>query len=476
MNLWTGICKLSAGRKITALLLTFSILTGSGYSVYASKIEEAQGKKEDAENLKEEAQESLAEINNQIDSIHEAQSGLQQEMEAYDEQLMVLLTDMELLDADIEDKQAQIEEAEADLAVAKDEEQAQYEAMKTRIQYMYENSDNNLFSAMVGSKNITDLLNRVEYVSRVYDYDRDMLASYQEIVQEVEDLTIQLADEMAEMEELQINYQEQALALEDLINEKSIEIAAFDEQLKDAKMLAGQYAETIKQQNKIIAKQEAAIEAEIAAEEARKAAEAAAAAAAENAEDGTESTTAGNTDDGTGGSTESTATGNTGTDVADNSETPGNTTGDDSDTGSSSETPDTDTDTGSLTGLTDTELNPAYTTSVSGSDVVKYASQFVGNPYVFGGTSLTEGCDCSYFVMACFKEFGIYLPRSSYAMQSKGNAVSYSCAKAGDIICYPGHVAIYMGDGKIVHASSPSKGICYGSATYRTISTIRRVL
>lgn len=468
MNLWTRICKLSAGRKVTALLLSFSILVGSGYSVYASKIDEAQEKKEDAENLKEQAQESLDEINSQIDSIHAAQSGLQQEMAEYDTQLMALLTDMELLDADIEDKQAQIEEADADLAAAKVEEQTQYEAMKTRIQYMYENSDNNMFSAIIGSESITDLLNRVEYVSRVYDYDRDQLAAYQEIVQEVEDLTVQLADEMAEMEELQINYQEQAVALENLIDEKSKDIAAFDEQLKDAKKLAGKYAETIKQQNTIIAKQEAAIEAEIAAEEARKAAEAAAAAAAaENTEDGT-------------GSTESTAAENTGTDVADNSETPGNHTGDDSNTGSSSsETPDADTGdsgTGSSTGLTDTELNPAYTTSVSGSDVVKYASQFVGNPYVFGGTSLTEGCDCSYFVMACFKEFGIYLPRSSYAMQSKGNAVSYSCAKAGDIICYPGHVAIYMGDGKIVHASSPSKGICYGSATYRTISTIRRVL
>ena len=473
MNLWIKILKSGAGRNMTALLLTFSIFAGSGYSVYASKIDKAQEKKEDAENLKEEAQESLDAINSQIDSIHAAQSGLQQEMEAYDAQLMGLLTDMELLDADIEEQQTRIEEADADLVVAKEEEKTQYEAMKTRIQYMYENSDGNVFAAMIGSKSITDLLNRVEYVSRVYDYDRDQLAAYQEIVQQVEDLTIQLADEMAEMEELQLNYQEQALALETLIDEKSGEIAAFDEQLRDAKKLAGQYAETIKQQNKVIAKQEAAIAAEIAAEEARKAAEAA--AAAEDTE-GTSQTTAG---DGSEGSTE--------IEVADNSEITQDNAGENSDTesgnGSDSDTGNnneadsgTGDDNSSSTGLTDNELNPAYTTNVSGSDVVKYACQFVGNPYVFGGTSLTEGCDCSYFVMACFKEFGIYLPRSSYSIQSKGNAVSYSCAKAGDIICYPGHVVIYMGDGKIVHASSPSKGICYGSATYRTITTIRRVL
>ena len=127
---------------------------------------------------------------------------------------------------------------------------------------------------------------------------------------------------------------------------------------------------------------------------------------------------------------------------------------------------------GSLTGSS----NPSYSTSVSGQDVVKYASQFVGNPYVYGGTSLTNGCDCSYFTQACFGHFGISLPRTSYAQRSSGQAVSYANAKAGDIICYAGHVAIYMGDGKIVHAANSRLGICYGSATYRTIVAVRRVL
>lgn len=120
--------------------------------------------------------------------------------------------------------------------------------------------------------------------------------------------------------------------------------------------------------------------------------------------------------------------------------------------------------------------NPNYSTSVSGQDVVNYASQFVGNPYVYGGSSLTNGCDCSYFTMACFGQFGISLPRTSYAQRSSGQAVSYANAKAGDIICYAGHVAIYMGNGKIVHAANSKLGICYGSATYRTIVAVRRVL
>ena len=120
--------------------------------------------------------------------------------------------------------------------------------------------------------------------------------------------------------------------------------------------------------------------------------------------------------------------------------------------------------------------NPGYSTSVSGQDVVNYASQFVGNPYVYGGSSLTNGCDCSYFTMACFGHFGISLPRTSYAQRSSGQAVSYANAKVGDIICYAGHVAIYMGNGKIVHAANSKLGICYGTATYRTIVAVRRVL
>ena len=120
--------------------------------------------------------------------------------------------------------------------------------------------------------------------------------------------------------------------------------------------------------------------------------------------------------------------------------------------------------------------NPGYSTNVSGQDVVDYACQFVGNPYVYGGTSLTNGCDCSYFTKACFGHFGISLPRTSYAQRSSGQAVSYANAKAGDIICYAGHVAIYMGNGKIVHAANAKNGICYGNATYRDIITVRRVL
>lgn len=114
------------------------------------------------------------------------------------------------------------------------------------------------------------------------------------------------------------------------------------------------------------------------------------------------------------------------------------------------------------------------TRSGSGQDVADYALQFVGNPYVYGGSSLTNGTDCSGFTMSVYKKFGISLPHSSSAQRSYGKGVSYSDAKPGDIICYSGHVGIYIGNGKIVHASTPSSGIKVSTATYKKILTVRR--
>ena len=116
------------------------------------------------------------------------------------------------------------------------------------------------------------------------------------------------------------------------------------------------------------------------------------------------------------------------------------------------------------------------TGSGSGSAVVNYACQFVGNPYVWGGTSLTNGADCSGFIMSVYAHFGVSLPHSSSAMRGVGREVSVSDMQPGDIVCYSGHVAIYMGGGQIVHASSPSTGIkISGNVHYKTILTVRRI-
>lgn len=112
----------------------------------------------------------------------------------------------------------------------------------------------------------------------------------------------------------------------------------------------------------------------------------------------------------------------------------------------------------------------------TGQAVVDYACQFIGNPYVWGGTSLTNGADCSGFVQSVYKHFGITLPRTSGEMRSSGRGVSYSEAIPGDIVCYDGHVGIYMGDGQIVNAINSRKGIGILPATYTNIITVRRLI
>ncbi|MBQ8822464.1 MAG: C40 family peptidase [Lachnospiraceae bacterium] len=122
--------------------------------------------------------------------------------------------------------------------------------------------------------------------------------------------------------------------------------------------------------------------------------------------------------------------------------------------------------------------------NASGSDIgkkiAKYACQYIGNPYVYGGTSLTKGADCSGFTYRVYKDFGYTLDRTSYAQRSNGKEVAYKDAQPGDLICYSGHIGIYIGGGYIVHASNskpyPRGGIKVNKATYRTILSVRRIV
>lgn len=128
-------------------------------------------------------------------------------------------------------------------------------------------------------------------------------------------------------------------------------------------------------------------------------------------------------------------------------------------------------------GVEENELPETEAAAITGEDIVEFALQFVGNRYVYGGTSLTKGTDCSGFVMRVYEQFGYKLPRSSYSQRSAGVKVSPEDIQPGDIVCYSGHVAIYIGNGKIVHASNARDGIkVTDDYTYRRVVSIRRVL
>lgn len=110
-----------------------------------------------------------------------------------------------------------------------------------------------------------------------------------------------------------------------------------------------------------------------------------------------------------------------------------------------------------------------------GVDLVNYAKKFLGNPYVYGGTSLTRGTDCSGFVMSVYAHYGVSLPHSSYSMRSVGYKVSIKDIQPGDIVCYSGHVGIYAGNGQIVNAINEQKGIGMSNLNSRTVITVRRI-
>ena len=125
----------------------------------------------------------------------------------------------------------------------------------------------------------------------------------------------------------------------------------------------------------------------------------------------------------------------------------------------------------------DTYAAPSISGSGLGADVAKYACQFVGNPYVYGGSSLTNGTDCSGFVMSVYGAYGVSLPHSSRADRSVGAEVEGGLANAqpGDIVCYSGHVALYIGNGQIVHASTSKTGIIISNASYKDVLAVRRI-
>lgn len=429
-------------KRILWIAMSLVMIFTNVVNVSASPISDAKNKKKDAEK-------KLNAINEDIEDIEDQKEDLEQEAEEYEQQLVDLLVTIQIINHDIENKEDEIETAKAEYEVALAKQEKQQWAMNKRIKYMYEKGDMNYMQILLESKKFSDAVNKSTYSEKLYAYDRYQLYLYEQTKEEVIEKQKALDEDMAELEEIKLDAVSQEEELQLLVDEYSENIENFEEQLSGAKEKASQYKEQIQKQSEQIKALEA--------EEQRKALEAAKKKAEEEAKRKAEEEARRKAEE--EASAKVNEEGSNSEESSDN--------GDNNDEGNSSgsENSDGGSSGGSSSGG-----------SAKGQEIANFACQFVGNPYVPGGTSLTEGADCSGFTMAVYNNFGLSLPRSSYAQAGYGREVSYSEAQPGDIIYYGGHVGIYIGNGLIVHASTQATGIKISNALYRSIITVRRIV
>ncbi len=370
-------------NNFIAGLLVGALLIGTPYAAEQYLATSAQEKKEEAE-------ENLETVETEIEEIESQQEDVEAKLSEVRGKLSRLIEQQNQLRMEIEGTQASIEQTKMDLELAKADALHQYELMKIRIRYMYENStSDNVWAALLESDGITDFLNRMEYITTIHNADRELTEQYKETVAFVEEQERQLLMKMDELLVKQEAFLGQQAEIEYMIADLEDARSEFADALAAAEAQAEEYRDTIEKQNEIIRQEQA-----------------------------------------------------------------------------------------------ENYTPPTYEggQNISGIDIVKYAVQFVGNPYVWGGNSLTEGCDCSGFVHLVYKHFGYKTVRYSMSFLYEGVPVSREDVRPGDIVVYAmkrgiGHVAIYAGNGKIVEAQSASAGITANrSIDCREIVGIRRII
>lgn len=398
-------------KRILCLILAVAMVFGNGFYTLAASVGEVQKKQNETQN-------KLNEINKSISAIESKKKQISSELSHLNEDLVETMLGLELLEADLESKQIEIDKAQDEYERLKHLEEQQYEAMKLRIQYMYEKDTMDYIAMIFETKSLSDLVNRTDFAKEVSRYDDEKRTEYQETKKQVEETKKNLEEEqelLLEMQHDQMVYKE---SLDKQIKSAKSKVKNFESELSKAQAKAKEYQNTIKQQSALIMQLE---------EEARRAAEEAEKQQEENVESGE------NSGQNSGG--DSSSSGSSGSAGAPSTSTGGGTRGD---------------------------------------AIASYALQFVGNPYVAGGTSLTNGADCSGFTWAVHKHFGITIPRVSRDQAKGGKSVSLGALQPGDIIYYVNHVAIYIGNGRVVHASTQKTGIKTDVYNYRTPSCARR--
>lgn len=361
----------------------------------------------------------LGNLNSQISALEDEKGVLLEQIDDLNSEIVNTMTSIELKqdeivekEAEIEDKKAQIEETKEEYETAVKREEQQRDSMVAYMRLVYEHGDPSYLSTLLEGKGLADILNRMGYIEKVYEYANQMLVDYIDAKNAVHDLWNRLEEEETSLEEDKrqleadyLNLENQQANLKVLLEQKQKASVSYDAEIAKARKEADAAKKLIQQEKNKLKNLQAQLQREQAA------------ASAANA-----SYAAGNYS-------------------------------------------------AVIDGASGSEL---------GKQVARFACQYIGNPYVYGGTSLTNGADCSGFTYRVYDHFGYGLQRTALAQRSDGRGVSYQEVQPGDILCYEGHVGMYIGGGLIVHASNsqpyPQGGIKVSNAQYREILAVRRII
>ena len=397
---------------------------------------------DDIRNAKTQAENQLNETNSTLDALAEQQEAIQSQISDINADLVDKMVQISQAEQDITSTQQMVDETQAQIDATRtrlDEENAlkdrQYDDMVRRIQYIYENGGQaGWVTLLLKAGTLSGLLNRIEYVNALQQADRTALDDYEETIASITEEESLLETQKAELEAQQSNLELQEEALQTEKDDLETQLAEAQETNDDYASQITEAKEQASQIEGLIAQQQAElerIEEEKAAEAARKAAEEAARAAAEEA---------------------ARAAANSGGDEASSN--------------------------GSSSGTSSSSGSSSSRGSSTGQQIVDYALQYVGYPYVWGGSSLTNGVDCSHFVWLVLRNCGVYsggYMTSGYWAYAGTPVASLAEAQAGDVIVYSGHVAFYDGNGLLVEAKGAAYGITHDRrADSRPIVAIRR--
>ena len=406
-----------------------------------------------AEQERRRVEEEKSRAESEAQQLEEKLGQSRQKEQALEEELVRLLALKDILESDMEELKTQIQGADRDYRQAEEKRQRQYDILKKRIQFLYEEGDITYLDILLKAKNIGDVVSQTEYFRQLYEYDQEIIQRYEKLKQEAAGKKELLEEKQSQLEVMEEENESQQKELEGFIEARKTESSSFALELEEAQARAAQAAGEVirkteeirilraRQEEERIRQEEERIrqEQERVRQEQESAGQESGAAGREPGAAGREPGGAGREPGGAGQESGSAGT------AQDSAGTAGGR---------------------SVKSIGGTEF---------GRNVADYALQFVGNPYVYGGTSLTGGTDCSGYTQSVYRHFGVSIPRTSGEQAGFGREIPYEEMEPGDLVCYSGHVAMYIGGGRIVHASSRKEGIKVSNdPAYRTIVSMRR--